>query len=189
MIVELIVMIKVTFGYNNDMNLNGSFEGIEKYNGKYITVINYQGIDMLITEVIDSYIGNNGDIDVREIAQNFYADGSYVNYSNQAKSEICKKLEDYLNSKKIKEEIKQGEPIIEILKKEGLVISDSRPHSIINENKIIPNCVVSIRPELFEELKTVVKNGGKSIFSMYKEIEMLREEIIEIQDNAIKRSI
>ena len=70
-------MKKIEFGFNDDKRLNGSWSGIEFYNGEYLDVIGYEEMDLLVTKIVDSLHGLNGKIDVREIAQDYYSDGSF----------------------------------------------------------------------------------------------------------------
>ncbi len=102
-------MKKIDFGFNDDDRLNAQWSGIEFYNGEYLDVVACENMSFLITRIIDSYRGLNGNIDVREIAQDYYADGSYETYANREKNDTCKKIEEFLNLPVIKERIKNGE--------------------------------------------------------------------------------
>jgi len=75
-------MKKIDFGFNDDRRLNSSFSRISPYNGEYLDLVGCNDYDFLITRIVDWQRGLNGNIDVREVAQDFYKDGSYVNYAN-----------------------------------------------------------------------------------------------------------
>lgn len=175
-------MKKIDFGFNNDKRLNASFAGIELYNGEYLDVVGCNQMDFLITRIVDSGRGLNGKIDVREVAQDYYADGSYDTYANQEKNEVCKKLEEFFNTASVKEKIKNNEPIIGILRKADFPVYTSKLASIPSKSEVIPGLVTSIRPELFEELKKS-KKYSTSMFNQYKEIQRLYKEIKKMKSD------
>lgn len=170
-------MKKINFGFNNDARLNGSFEGIEPYNGEFIDMIQCNDSNLLITRIVDSFNGLNGNIDVREVIQDMYAGGGYTSYSNQAKSSLCLKLEELLNMESFKGKLANGESVIALLNSAGFKTTKSRCFPVTNEFEDISGILTSIKPELFEELKQSRRTNQLSMFAMYKEIQRLHAEL------------
>ena len=167
-------MKKIEFGFNDDKRLNSSWSGIEFYNGDYLDVVGYDDTDLLVTRIVDSTQGLNGKIDVREIAQDYYNDGSYVTYANKEKSEVCIKLETLLNREKIQNEIASGKRIYTILRDEGLPVRVSTLPDVVSKYENASDIVTSIMPDKFNDLKESKRNNlGKSMYDLAKEIERL----------------
>ena len=122
---------------------------------------------------------NNGKIDVREIARDFYMDGSIANYSNIEKSEICYKLEELLNSLPIIEKINRDVPIKQVLIYLNINYKYAKANNLfVNElgKEINEICVTSVRSELFEVLKNMT-NSHLSAFSMFTRLNNLLQEV------------
>ena len=175
-------MKKIDFGYNDDKRLNSSFSRIELFNGEYLDVVGCDSMDFLITRIVDSGRGLNGNIDVREVAQDYYADGSCVTYANQEKNELCKKLEEFFNKESVREKLERGEPIMGILRGAGFPVHSSQLAYIPSKNDVVPGLVTSVRPELFEELKES-KKYSRSMYNQYKEIQRLYAEIEKLKSD------
>ena len=180
-------MRKIRFGYNNDKSLNDTFKGLERYNGDYIDVINYNGMDMLVTKIVDSHNNIDGNIDVREIAQNFYADGRYETYCSHNKPVICRKIEGFLNLPQNKQKLSIGISVSDILKSANVITTKSKIYPVYSENEESFGKVVSIRPELFEELKQYITKNNMSAFKMSKEIERLRSILAKTNQGIINK--
>ena len=180
-------MKKIEFGFNDDNRLNSQWSGVEFYNGEYLDVVRYDDIDLLITKIIDSPHGLNGKIDVREIAQDYYADGSYVTYANKEKNAICRRLEDLLNSKKIREQLAEdSEPHrtpYTILRNEGLPVYISNLNAVTSKSETVPYIVTSVKPEMFEKLKESKRYNHKSMYEQTQEIMRLQAEIEKLKGN------
>ena len=183
-------MKKIEFGYNTDKRLNATWSEIEPYNGEYLDKINCENMDFLITRVVDSYHGLNGSIDVREVIQDYYADGSYVTYANKEKNGLCQKLEEFLNQGKIKEKLK-NERALEVLRDAEFPAYTSRLLNIEPKTEEFAEVVTSIKPEMFKKLKDSKKNFGMSMFNMHEEIQRLYKEIEKLKlhsdENTSKR--
>ena len=169
-------MKRIDFGYNDDRRLNASFSQIEPYNGEYIDMISYENMDFLVTKIIESYKELDGEIDVREVTQDYYADGSYVTYANKEKNEVCKKLEILLNSNLIKQKLNNGESAFKILRNEGFPVSVSTLQDIVDENSFVSGIVTSIESEKFKKLKDSKRNS-MSMFNMSEELQRLYAEV------------
>lgn len=180
-------MKKIDFGYNEDRTLNATFSAIEPYNGEYIDTISYEDMDFLVTKIIESYKGLDGGIDVREVTQDYFADGSYVTYANKEKSQVCKKLETLLNSNSIKEKLINGESAFKVLRNEGFPVSVSTLQDITLDSEFVPGIVTSIKPDVFKKLKDS-KRTSMSMFNMSEEIKRLYQEIEKLkQENVSNR--
>ncbi len=167
-------MKKIEFGFNDDKRLNASWSGIEFYNGEYLDVIGYEEMDLLVTKIVDSLHGLNGKIDVREIAQDYYSDGSFTTYANKEKNNVCIKLESLLNTEKMQKEINSGKRIYTILRNEGLPVRVSTLPDVVSKYENASDIVTSVMPDKFNDLKESKKNNrGMSMYDMAKEIERL----------------
>ena len=182
-------MKKIDFGINEDKRLNSSFSGISPYNGEYLDVIACNDFDFLITRIVDSYRGLNGNIDVREVAQDFYNDGSYVNYANMEKNKLCQRFEQLLNSPSIRRELEEGKSPLTILKEAGFPVHVSSLQPILSKSEIVSSIVTSVKPELFKNLKDSKKySGGQSMYDMYEKIQKLQAEIERLKNNNLDYS-
>ncbi len=176
-------MKKIDFGFNDDNRLNSSFSRISPYNGEYIEIVSCNGFNFLITRIIDSYNGLNGNIDVREIAQDYYADGSYVNYANQASNGLCRKFEQLLNTDRLRHELNSGKTPLTILREAGFPVSLSAINNVASDSKYVSSIVTSIRPELFQRLKDSKKyNAGKSMYYLVQENQILYDKIAQLKE-------
>lgn len=177
-------MKKIEFGYNTDNKLNATFSEIEFYNGEYLDTINCNEMDFLVTRIVDSYHGLDGDIDVREVAQDYYADGSYVTYANKEKNDLCKKLEEFLNKDKIKDKLKE-ERALDVLRDAGFSAYTSYLLKIESKTEEYHEIVTSIKPEVFKKLKDSKKKSmSMSTFYMGEEIQRLYKEIERLKSNS-----
>ena len=174
-------MKKIEFGYNTDDRLSATWSEIEFYNGEYLDTINVDGRDFLVTVIINSHKGLNGGIDVREVAQDYYADGSYLTYANKEKDSLCRKLEEFLNREKIKEKVKK-ERVLTVLRDADFPAFSSRLLQIESKSATVPEVVTSIKPEVFKKLKDSKKVGfGMSIYNLTEEIQRLNEELVKLK--------
>ena len=176
-------MKKIEFGFNNDDELNATWSGIEFYNGEYLDTVRLNDMDFLITRIVDSNNGLNGNIDVREVAQDYYLDGSYLTYANREKSSLCRKLEGFLNNNKVKGKLKSGSTLA-LLRDADFPAFTSRLLKIYSDSDEFAEVITSIKPELFKKLKDSKRAGyGMSMFKMAEEIKRLYKEIEELKSN------
>lgn len=182
-------MKKIEFGFNDDDRLNGQWSGIEFYNGEFLDLLNYEGMDFLITKIVDSPRGLNGNIDVREIAQDYYADGSYITYGNKMKNTACQRLEELLNKGKIKQRVLSGISPVMVLNSEGLPVRTSYLLDVTSKLDNTSAVLTSVKREVFDKLKASKKYfRGKSMYDMaierqqmLLELENLRKEVAKYQ--------
>ena len=182
-------MKKIDFGFNDDKKLNASFSRISPYNGEYIDVIGCNDFDFLITRIVDSYDGLNGNIDVREVAQDFYKDGSYVNYANQEKNILCGKIERLLNSSRIRKELSDGKSPLTILKEAGFPVYHSSLRDIEPKSERVSSIVTSVKANNFKSLKeSKMYARGMSMYDMSQEIIRLQAEIAKLKETEYEKS-
>ena len=106
---------RIEFGYANEMNPSGSWEGIGINKGLLLTDAEYYGSmqygdkSLIVAKVIEDEYGRFPELVdnfiVREALVDLYKDGSGILFLNQEETVICKKLEELLNRKQIKEKI------------------------------------------------------------------------------------
>ena len=181
-------MKKIEFGFNGDDKLNATWSEIEFYNGEYLCTVSCNGENFLVTRIVDSNKGLNGQIDVREVIQDYYIDGSYLTYANKEKTILCRKMEEYLNKEKIRVELKENN-VLEKLREAGFPAYTSHLPKIESDTEEFAEIVTSIRPEIFKKLKDSKKTGfGISMYYMAEEIKKLREEIetLKAENNEIR---
>ncbi len=177
-------MKKIDFGFNDDNKINASFSSISPYNGEYMDLIACNGFDFLITRIVDSQRGLNGNIDVREVAQDYYSDGSYVNYANREKNTLCQRFEQLLNASRIKQELAAGKSPLKVLKEAGFPVSISSLSPIAPKSEKYSSIVTSVKNDKFQSLKDSKKyNHGKSMYAMSQEIMELYAEIERLKAN------
>jgi len=176
-------MKKIEFGFNNDNELNATWSGIGPYNGEYLDTVRCNDMDFLVTRIVDSVNGLDGNIDIREVAQDYYVDGSYLTYANSEKSSLCKKLESFLNNSKVKSKLKT-ERALTLLRAADFPVFTSRLLKIYSDSDEFAEVVTSIKPELFKKLKDSKRMGyGMSMYRMVQEIQRLHKEIEELKSN------
>ncbi len=163
-------MKKIDFGINEDARLNSSFSGVSPYNGEYLGVINYKSINLLITRIVDSQKGLNGNIDVREIAQDYYCDGSSVTYSNMDKNSVCTELERLLNTERVKKMLSEKGNVLMVLQDLGLPVRPSVLHSIEPKYEDVGTPVTGISGEKFQDLKDTMGMMRASMYNICKEL-------------------
>ena len=181
-------MKKIEFGLNNDDELNATWAQADSYNGEYLDTIRCNDMDFLVTRIVDSADGLNGAIDVREVVQDYYADGTYFTYANNEKSELCKKLENYLNNKKIREKLTK-ERALSLLRVANFPAFSSRLPKIEGNSSEYAEVITGVKPEVFKRLKDSKRVGyGMSMFKMTEEIQKLREEVQRLRSEDKKNS-
>ena len=153
----------INFGYNNYDELKDVIKEKILYEGEYIDLLTISKKHYLFTRVTSK--SKESVIDVREIIQNIYSDGSSATYANQEKSLECLGLEKLLNDEKIKRKIKVGAPIIYILN--DLKISVKR-ETLLNDT----NTVICVKPHVFENARDLMlKYSNTSFLDLCKELE------------------
>lgn len=176
------IMKKIEFGFNNDDNLNATWSNIEQYNGEYLDTIRCNDMDFLVTRIVDSREGLDGGIDVREVAQDYYSDGTYITYSNNKKSDLCKKLENFLNNKKVRDKL-ASDRALTLLRAADFPVFTSRLLKIEGNSEEFAEVITGIKPEVFKKLKDSKRAGmGMSMFRMTEELRRLYKRVEELEE-------
>ncbi len=171
-------MKKIEFGFNDDNHLGGPSTRPDYYNGEFLGLFNYDKGDYLVTRIVDSMDGKDGNIDVREITQDYYADGSYITYGNKLKTTTCQKFEELFNMRKIKEALTAGKSPLAILAEEGQPVRVSYLHDVTSAHETLPAQLTSYKPEVFGRLKASKKEfSGMSMYDLASEVRKLRSEL------------
>lgn len=153
----------INFGYNDYDELKDVIQNGDFYKGIYLDMININNRDYLVTKSISKL--TKGKIDVREIIHDVLYDGNIMIYSNLDKSRECKELENLFNEPVIKQVIDKGVPIFYLLTELKKGVS----RCSFNNNF---NIVVCVKPNVFEESRTVLsKYRKKSFFEICRDLE------------------
>ena len=117
-------MKKIEFGFSNDLNPTGSFQGIGIRPGlmlleaDYYGAISYEDENYVVAKVTEDAYNRYPDLlnnfIVRRALCDLYAYGSCVLYLDQNESETTKRLETILNDSRIKEYINSPEVLFKI---------------------------------------------------------------------------
>lgn len=157
-------MKKIEFGYSNDDNPKGSWEGIGICNGEmlldgsYYGVIGINGDNYIVSKITDLEMNSNvpqysNNFVVRKAMCDVYKDGSAVLYLDQDKSSFTTNIEQYLN--RIKDKIFDIDDVIKYCKDFGIHRGNKLFSLLDDEPRIIST---SIKHDVFEERNDAVKN-------------------------------
>ncbi len=156
-------MKQIFFGYNKKDYLDSGIEKKTDYIGGYIDIIEIDNRKYLFTKGISKI--KKDKIDVREIIQDVYPDGSFVVYANAVRSDICQNLEQIFNEDKIKSAALTGISLISLF--DGSKVKINRPNMIPidNENQFV--MVVLIKNQVFEDARQLlIDNSNKSFIEL-----------------------
>lgn len=170
-------MKKIEFGFANDIEPKGSWEGIGIKPGFMLTeadfygFIEYNGNNYMIAKVTkDDYNRYPHLVDqfiARESIADLYPDGSGIIFLDQEESMITKQLESYLNAPIIKEKITGFDDIIKLCS--GVNRANLAFSFLTVDNSFI---TTSITHETFERKKSALKSCHNS-FSQLQEKMMM----------------
>ena len=166
---------RIEFGYANEMNPSGSWEGIGINQSLLLTDAEYYGSiqygdeSLIIAKVLKDEYGRFPELldkfIVREALVDLYKDGSGILFLNQEKTLICKKLEELLNRKQIIEKITDINSIKNICSAGGT----TRAFDMIAMDDTI--VATSIKPLVFKDKKDAINRCRGSISNMQKQLE------------------
>ena len=173
-------MKKIEFGFANDKNPNGSWEGIGIRPGLLITEAEYYGavkyednsyiIAKIVKDDSKRYPDLVGNFMVRPAIADLYKDGSGIIYLDQEQSLIAHQLEKHLNSERIKDRIKSIDDVFRHCL--NVHMADNSFTILTVGDQII---TTSIKHQVFEEKNEALKNCHKS-FSQLQEYYQLSEK-------------
>ena len=159
-------MKQIHFGYNKKNYLDSGIEGVTPYVGEYLDIVEINDRIYLFTKGILDV--KKDMIDVREIIQDVYPDGSYVIYANAVRSGICQYLENSFNVGKVKKYALTGISLVSMI--DGGKAKVRRPNIIpINDNNQF-DMVVLINNQVFEDVRELLlENRNKSFAQLAME--------------------
>ena len=157
-------MKKITFGYSNDINPTGQFEGIGikpgllLCNAEYYGAVQYEGNSYIIAKVTEDeynkYPKLLNNFIARKALCDIYADGSCILMLDQNENLVTQLLEEQLNKPEIKDKIKNTEDILTYCKGvHRAPVSFVLPE--IGTNEIM---ATSIKSEEFNRKVNAIKN-------------------------------
>lgn len=170
-------MKKIEFGYSNDLNPNGSYEGIGIKPGlllcdaDYYGAIEYEGNNYIIAKVVsDEYKRYPQLLDnfiVRKALCDLYPDGSCILMLDQNEDVITQQIESYLNQEGVKNYINSPEDIFKVCNNDVHRAPASFLLAEINSDVVLSTSIMS---EVFEEKNEAIKNCHKSFSTLQTQI-------------------
>jgi len=156
-------MKKIEFGYANEMNPTGSWQGIGIKEGLLLTEADYYGAikyednSYIVAKVKEDQYGRYPHLVekfiVRPAIADMYKDGSGVILLNQAESLVTEQLEAHLNNSEISNKINNINDIINYCN--GVQMADKSFTFLTMEERFI---ATSIIPEEFERKNNALKS-------------------------------
>lgn len=172
-------MKKVEFGYANESNPRGSFEGIGLAEGakgavaaEFVDVMRMNGRDYLITKITEAFRNSEQEIgrfDVRRALVDLFPDGSSIMFLDQLHSSDCIDLEELLNSDKAKNLMERGVSVKDICG------AGNAPASFVIATHADLVLATAIRHEVFEEKMALLSRCRGSFTDMRMELESLQK--------------
>ncbi len=160
-------MKKVEFGYSNDVNCKGVWEGMGIKPGlllseaEYYGAIKYGGESYMVTKVTEDKYGRFptllGKFIVRPVTADIYPDGGGFVFLDQEESQITQQLEAHLNAQQNRDRISN---IADVLNRcRGFSMADIDFEDFALGDELI---TTSIPHEAFESKKQQQKSGRRS---------------------------
>ena len=170
-------MKKIDFGYSNDINPTGSYEGIGIKPGlllsdaDYYGSFNYNTDNYIVAKVTEDKYNNYpqllGTFIVRQALVDMFADGSGILFLDQQENQATRMFEDMLNRPNNINNIKNIDDVKKILK-----VYNSTPvfRNVENNDTNYKVIATSIRHEEFESKNYYIKNCHSSISNIMKQL-------------------
>ena len=159
-------MTKIKFGYNNFDVLTPLCEGSHIIPGEFLDYIAVSDRNYMISELQDE----EKRIDVREVVQDLYANGSIKVYANNYKTSDTNRLEEILNSRYVKKDLAPF-GVASVLRDNGLCVQDS--------NFVLPDedfTVISIDEDLFNATRLALRGTHYSFAQLVARVNVLEAE-------------
>lgn len=182
-------MIKIEFGHSNDINPNGSWEGIHISEDLPLTSADYYGsiqlgeksyiVAKVVEDEYNRYPELLNNFIVREALVDLYKDGSGILFLDQEKTEASTQIERFLNSSRIKEKIKDKAALISECREIGAYRASNAFSMIEQEGKIAPIVSTSITHEAFNKKFESLKYCHGSFSDLQSQIEELQKQLQE----------
>ena len=176
----------IRFGFSNDKNPSGSWEGIGIKQDMLLTDAEYYGIvrcgdeNFVVAKVVEDEYGRYPELVnefiVRRALAEFYPDGSSTLFLDQNTSHFTNKLEELLNSSKIKENVKDSSDIVRLI--DG-ISNPNKIYGLLDSEQEITS--TSIMHEAFDAKADKIKRAHGSIIGMQETIDEQKLEIEELK--------
>lgn len=170
-------MQKIEFGFANEQNPKGTWEGIGIKQGLLLTEADFYGTVKVESnsyvvakvsndeynrypELLDKFL-------VRPALADLYPDGSGIIFLDQEQSLEAYQLEEYLNSPQVKDRITSIDDVINL--SSGVVPTDKSFAILTDHDRVV---TTSITHEAFERKNTALKNCHLS----FSELQMRYEQ-------------
>lgn len=157
-------MKKIEFGFDNNLNPTGSWQGIGinpkvmLLDAEYIGSVSIEGNNYIITKTVNQTRNYQENMFlVRNALVDLFPSGSGILYLNQNENEITNGLENLLNNPNVKDKIITVEDVLRVCSAANYSMPSFR--IIESSPKII---ATSILPEVFEEKNNAINNCHKT---------------------------
>ncbi len=161
-------MKKIEFGYSNDIDPRGSFEGIGIKPGlmlceaDYVGSIGIQDNNYIVAKVTEDEYNNYPQLldkfIVRRALCDLYADGSCVMMLDQNEDLVCEQLENRLNNPEVKDRIESVQDVTKVCN--GAYLA---PRSFMLAEMDAKVVATSITTEAFDKKNEAIKYCNSSI--------------------------
>lgn len=170
-------MQKIEFGFANDKNPKGTWEGIGIRQGLLLTEADFYGavkvesnsyiVAKVTEDEYDRYPELLDKFLVRPALVDLYPDGSGTLFIDQDESFEAYQLEEYLNSSQVKDRISSIEDVINL--SNGVIPADKAFQLLTDQDKVV---AISITHDAFERKNSALKNCHLS----FSELQMRYEQ-------------
>lgn len=168
-------MKKIEFGYANDQEPKGSWQGIgineelPLMDAQYYGVVNYGKDSFLVAKVLEDEYGRYPELVsnflVRPALADMFADGSGIMYLDQEQSKIGHEIETYLN--RVKEHIDSFD---DVLKYCDFVQRGNRFFDLVTDGDRVIS--TSIKHDVFESKNNALKNCHQTFSDLQRQNEL-----------------
>ena len=178
-------MKKIDFGWSNDLNPNGSLEGVGLKKGFFLSEADYYGsfefennfyVVAKVAEDYGRYPELLNKFIVRQALCDVYPDGSSILYLNQGETQTTQKLEDRLNNPQINDNIANIEDVMSEIK--------AYPSSYLFMLKEMTSgdmiVSASILPEVFERKNSAIKSCHSTFSEMQQQLDSIYKKNNEL---------
>lgn len=164
-------MKKIEFGFDNNLNPTGSWQGIGikpkvmLLEAEYIGSVSIEGNNYIIVKTINQTRNYQENMFlVRNALVDLFPSGSGILYLSQNENEITTSLENLLNNPNVKDKIITVEDVLRVCSAANYSMPSFR--IIESSPKII---ATSILPEVFEEKNNAINNCHKTFTQIQSE--------------------
>lgn len=169
-------MKKIEFGFSNDYDSKGSWEGIGIKPGllltdaEYYGTVKYEDNSYIVAKVTEDEYGRFphlvGNFIVRPAIADMYVDGSGTVFLDQEENIVTRQLEECLNSSQVRDRIKDIDDVLNNCY--GVHIADKSFRVLTMDSDTV--LTTSITHEAFERKNTALKSCRKSFSDLQEQL-------------------